>query len=80
MVHENDDCAMEPLLSSGRVKLLSSPTNIAYDRNTEEHIKSDDIHETKRHPLRESYLSQLGYTPLIFKVKREHIDVECKMI
>ncbi|RMX64777.1 hypothetical protein KXD40_003416 [Peronospora effusa] len=77
MVLENDNGAIEPLLRSGRVKLPSSAANVAYGRNSGEQIERDEIYETKSRPLRESYINQLGYTPLIFKVNREYPKVEC---
>jgi hypothetical protein len=71
MSHEYDNGVTEPLLparSKGRSNSLSSGANAVYDRNTAEHVERGDIHVKKNRPLRDSYLKQLGYTPLIFKV------------
>ncbi|KAG6584814.1 Sodium-coupled neutral amino acid transporter [Phytophthora cinnamomi] len=71
MSHEYDNGVTEPLLPGrfkGRSNSLSSTTNVVYDRDTAEHIERGDVHVKRGRPLRDSYLKQLGYTPLIFKV------------
>uniref|UniRef100_H3GW21 Amino acid transporter transmembrane domain-containing protein n=1 Tax=Phytophthora ramorum TaxID=164328 RepID=H3GW21_PHYRM len=71
MSHESDNGVTEPLLpahSKGRSNSLSSSANGVYDRNTAEHVERGDVHVKRNRPLRDSYLKQLGYTPLIFKV------------
>lgn len=64
MSHEVDNGVTEPLLK-GR---SNSTTNVVYDRNAAEHVERGDAHVKRGRPLRDSYLKQLGYTPLIFKV------------
>ncbi|KAI9988148.1 hypothetical protein PInf_024413 [Phytophthora infestans] len=67
--HENDNGVTEPLLpahSKGRSNSLSSTPNTVYDRDSMEHVERGEVH-AKNRPLRDSYLKQLGYTPLIFK-------------
>ncbi|KAG6961885.1 hypothetical protein JG687_00007466 [Phytophthora cactorum] len=67
MSHENDNGVTEPLLPfKGRSNSLSSTPNVVYDRDSTEHVERGDVH-VKNRPLRDSYLKQLGYTPLIFK-------------
>ncbi|CAH0517092.1 unnamed protein product [Peronospora belbahrii] len=67
MLHDNYKGAMEPLLY-GRSSSLSSTSNGVDERYMEEYVEEDGIHKTKDRPLRNSYLEQLGYTPLIFKI------------
>ncbi|KAG1708989.1 hypothetical protein DVH05_022621 [Phytophthora capsici] len=73
MSHENENGVTEPLLPGhfkGRSNSLSSTNNVMYVRNDEaaEHVERGEDHVKRSHPLRDSYLKQLGYTPLIFKV------------
>ncbi|KAG3108114.1 hypothetical protein PI125_g12106 [Phytophthora idaei] len=49
-----------------RSNSLSSTPNVVYDCDSTEHVERGDVH-VKNRPLRDSYLKQLGYTPLIFK-------------
>ncbi|KAE9049497.1 hypothetical protein PR001_g3264 [Phytophthora rubi] len=70
MSHEDDNGVTEPLLPAhfkGRSNSLSSATNVMYNSNTVEHAERGDAHVKRGRPLRDSYLKQLGYTPLIFK-------------
>ncbi|OWZ10088.1 Sodium-coupled neutral amino acid transporter [Phytophthora megakarya] len=67
MSRDDDNGVTEPLLHAhGRSNSLSS-TNVVYDRHTVEHVERGEGPVKKNRPLRDSYLKQLGYTPLIFK-------------
>ncbi|KUF86404.1 Gamma-tubulin complex component 6 [Phytophthora nicotianae] len=69
MSHENDNGVTEPLLPArfkGRSNSLSSSPNVVYDGDSTGHVERGEGH-VKNRPLRDSYLKQLGYTPLIFK-------------
>ncbi|RLN90509.1 hypothetical protein BBJ28_00011570 [Nothophytophthora sp. Chile5] len=70
MTHENENGVLEPLLpvrGKGRSSSAPSSPNQAYDHDAPDHVERGDDYVKRGHPLRDSYLKQLGYTPLIFK-------------
>ena len=66
MAYESDDGASDPLL--GGFSDPSTSTNVPYDRDSGMHADGDDIYAPKKRNLGDSYLKQLEYTPLVFKV------------
>ena len=69
MNHAPDDGASEPLLK-GVSDSTSAYTTEHYDPSSGLPVDPCDMLVRKKPNLRDSYLKQLEYTPLIFKVKR----------
>ncbi|KAG7396681.1 hypothetical protein PHYBOEH_001910 [Phytophthora boehmeriae] len=67
MTLETDNGVTEPLLPRGRATSVPSAPNVVYDRNSTDHVERGEVDGKKNRRLRDSYLKQLGYTPLIFK-------------